>query len=55
MSADDLFDEANQNGISKSTLKRAKKELKIRSRKREVKGGWEWELQSRAKRTVRES
>jgi len=44
--ADDLFEEAEQNGISKSTLKRAKKDLKIKSQKQRggMEGAWVWEL-----------
>ena len=47
--ADDLFEEAEQNGISKSTLKRAKKDLKIKSQKQrgEMEGAWVWELPSK--------
>jgi putative DNA primase/helicase len=45
----DLFEEAAQNGISKITLKRAKKDLGIVSRKTPGKmdGEWTWELPSR--------
>jgi hypothetical protein len=44
--ADDLFEEAEQNGIAKKTLYRAKKDLGIKSRKEHGKteGGWTWEL-----------
>ena len=44
--ADDLFEEAEQNGISKVTLRRAKKKLGIKSRKTPGKfdGEWTWEL-----------
>jgi putative DNA primase/helicase len=44
--ADDILDEAKQEGIAQATLKRAKKELAIRSRKEPGKtdGGWLWEL-----------
>jgi hypothetical protein len=44
--ADDLFEEAEQNGISKSTLKRAKKDLEIKSQKQRggMEGAWVWEL-----------
>ena len=47
--ADDILDEAKQNGIAKNTLYRAKKELKIRSRKGSGKmdSGWVWELPAR--------
>jgi putative DNA primase/helicase len=45
--AKDLFEEAEQSGISKSTLMRVKKELKIGSRK--VGGEWIWELPPRPK------
>ena len=46
MKADDLFEEAEQTGISKVTLKRAKKKLGIKSRKTPGKfdGEWTWEL-----------
>jgi hypothetical protein len=49
--ADDLFEEAGQNGISKRTLMRMKKELGIRSRKEQGKlgGEWKWELPPRAR------
>jgi hypothetical protein len=40
--AADIFEEAKQNGISVKTLKRVKKELNIRSVKRD--DGWIWEL-----------
>jgi putative DNA primase/helicase len=48
--ADDILDEAKQNGIAKNTLYRAKKELGIKSRKEPGKtdGGWLWELPPRA-------
>jgi RecA-family ATPase len=51
--SDDLYEEAEQNGISKRTLKRAKKELQIKSRKEHGKmdGEWTWELPPRPKRT----
>jgi putative DNA primase/helicase len=53
--SDDLYEEAEQNGISKRTLKRAKKELQIKSRKEHGKmgGEWTWELPrpKRAKNT----
>jgi len=42
--ADALIEEARQDGISLSTLKRAKKELGITSRKDGLEGGWVWEL-----------
>jgi putative DNA primase/helicase len=44
--ADDIFEEAEQNGITKGTLKRTKKELKIISCKEPGKmdGAWTWEL-----------
>ena len=44
--ADDLFEEAEQHGIAKITLKRAKKDLGIKSRKTPGKfdGAWTWEL-----------
>ena len=48
--ADDIIDEAKQNGIAKNTLYRAKKELGVRSRKEPGKtsGGWLWELPAKA-------
>jgi hypothetical protein len=48
--ADDILDEAKQNGIAKNTLYRAKKELGIKSRKEPGKtdGGWLWELPPKA-------
>jgi hypothetical protein len=44
--ADDLFEEAEQTGIAKTTLRRAKKELGISARKEHGKmdGAWTWEL-----------
>jgi putative DNA primase/helicase len=44
--ADDLFEEAKQEGISKMTLRRAKKDLGIRSRKKPgvMDGEWFWEI-----------
>jgi putative DNA primase/helicase len=44
--AEDLFEEAEQNGISRRSLMRMKKELGIRSRKEQGKigGTWTWEL-----------
>jgi hypothetical protein len=44
--ADDIYEEAKQNGISKKTLKRVKKDLRIRSHKEQGKmsGEWTWEL-----------
>ena len=47
--AADIFEEAKQNGISVKTLKRVKKELNIRSVKRD--NGWFWELPAKP-RTV---
>jgi AAA domain len=49
--ADDIIDEAKQEGIAKRTLDRAKKELSIKSRKTPSKfdGAWFWELPPRAK------
>jgi putative DNA primase/helicase len=44
--ADDIFEEAKQNAISKITLKRTKKELGIQSKKTAgvLDGAWTWEL-----------
>jgi hypothetical protein len=44
--ADDLFEEAEQNGITKGTLKRAKKEMGVVSHKEQgrMDGAWTWEL-----------
>jgi hypothetical protein len=44
--ADDVIDEAKQEGISKRTLDRAKKELGVKSRKEHGRtdGPWVWEL-----------
>jgi hypothetical protein len=44
--AEDIIEEAEQNGVATRTLKRAKKELGIRSYKERGKigGGWLWEL-----------
>src|SRR5262245_33999157 len=44
--ADELVEEAKQEGIAEKTLRRAKKELGVRSRK-EHEGGWFWELHLR--------
>jgi putative DNA primase/helicase len=51
--ADDLFEEADQNGISKATLKRVKAEMKIKSRKQTGKmdGEWTWELPKKLTQT----
>jgi hypothetical protein len=48
--ADDILDEAKQNGIAKNTLCRAKKELGVKSRKEpgKIDGGWFWELPPKA-------
>jgi len=44
---DDLIDEAKQEGIAAATLRRAKKELGIKSRRQGgSKGAWFWELSS---------
>ena len=42
--AKDVTAEAGQEGISERTLKRAKRELSVRSRKPDMTGGWEWSL-----------
>jgi putative DNA primase/helicase len=44
--ADDIYDEARQEGIAEKTLKRAKKDLGIKSRKEQGRtdGPWFWEL-----------
>jgi hypothetical protein len=49
--ADDLLEEAEQNGISQKTLRRAKQELQISSRKESKlpDGGWFWELPPKPK------
>jgi putative DNA primase/helicase len=49
--ADEIFEEAKQNGINQKTLKRAKKDLGVRSRKEQGKigGQWLWELPKGAK------
>ena len=49
--ADDIIDEAKQEGIAKRTLDRAKKELGIKSRKTPSKfdGEWYWELPPKPK------
>jgi hypothetical protein len=49
--ADDLFEEAEQIGIAKITLKRAKKDLGVKSRKTAGKfdGAWTWELSADGK------
>ena len=49
--ADEVIEEARQNGIAKNTLYRAKKDLKIKSRKERGKtdGGWTWELPAKSK------
>ena len=50
MKADDLLEEAKQEGIAEKTLRRAKKDLGIKSRKTPTKfdGAWTWELPDRA-------
>jgi len=40
----EVLEEGSQAGISKATLKRAKKELAIVSHKNGLSGGWEWSL-----------
>jgi hypothetical protein len=52
--ADDIIDEAKQEGIAKRTLDRAKKELGIKSRKTPSKfdGEWYWELPPQPKATT---
>ncbi len=42
--ANDIMAEAEQEGISERTLKRAKKDLNIRSKKGPMSSGWEWAL-----------
>ena len=42
--ATDVITGARQEGISERTLKRAKKDLKVRSDKCQMGGGWEWSL-----------
>jgi hypothetical protein len=51
--ADDLLEEAEQNGISQRTLRRAKRELQIVSRKEKKlpSGEWFWELPAKPKST----
>jgi putative DNA primase/helicase len=46
----DILDEAKQEGIAEKTLRRAKKELSVKSRKETGKmdGGWLWELPKQA-------
>jgi len=48
--ADDLIEEAEQNGIAERTLKRAKRDLDVISKKERGKtdGGWTWELPPRS-------
>jgi putative DNA primase/helicase len=50
--ADDLFEEAEQNGIAKATLRRAKKDLGVISSKERgtAEGGWFWELPQKESR-----
>jgi hypothetical protein len=40
----DIIAEADQEGISERTLKRAKKDLGVRSKKGQMSSGWEWSL-----------
>jgi hypothetical protein len=49
--ADDILEEAKQEGIARNTLYRAKKEMKIKSRKEpgKIDGAWVWELPPKAK------
>jgi putative DNA primase/helicase len=46
VNSDDLVEEAKQEGIAFATLRRAKKDLGIKSRKQrgDVNGAWMWEL-----------
>jgi putative DNA primase/helicase len=50
--ADDVLEEAKQNGIARNTLYRAKKDLRIRSRKTTANfdGAWTWELPATKKK-----
>jgi hypothetical protein len=49
--AEDIIDQAKQEGIAKRTLDRAKKDLGIKSRKTPSRfdGEWYWELPPKAK------
>jgi len=44
VAAADVFDRAMAEGISKKTLQRASKALKVRKAKEAMDGGWEWSL-----------
>ena len=54
--ADDLSEEADQAGISKATLRRAKKDLNVRSHKEQGKadGKWMWELPAKPRQQYQE-
>ena len=42
--ATDIYSAAEEDGFSEKTLKRAKKQLHVHSKKKGVDGGWEWSL-----------
>jgi putative DNA primase/helicase len=46
VSSDELVEEAKQEGIAEKTLRRAKKELGVKSRKGSFDSAWTWELPS---------
>jgi putative DNA primase/helicase len=50
VNSDDIVEEAKQEGIAFATLRRAKKELGIKSRKDGFDGAWTWELPSQGGR-----
>ena len=49
-----MVEEAKQNGIAEKTLRRAKRDLKIVSRKEKelLGGGWFWELPQKPNSTL---
>jgi hypothetical protein len=53
----ELFDEAERRGITRITLRRAKKELNLRARKtwQVMNGQWMWELPGGRRRPARET
>jgi hypothetical protein len=52
--ADDIIAEAEQNGITKRTLYRAKRDLGVKSRKTGLSAGWTWELSAQPKMATRD-
>ena len=54
VSVNKIFSEAKANGLSERTLKRAKKDLGIKSDKGGYDSGWQWEMPSKSANVVEE-